>query len=60
MNFPFQKRPLLVAVWLVLSFTTVASAQHQAGSSAAEPMAVDSRISTALQQVSAATNPGEY
>ncbi len=53
MNFPFQKRPLLVAVWLVLSFTTVASAQHQAGSSAAEPMAVDSRISTALQQVSA-------
>ncbi len=51
---PFQKRPLLVAVWLVLGFTTVAPAQNQAGASAAEPMAVDSRISTALQQVSPA------
>lgn len=50
---PFQIRPLLVAVCLVLSFTTMASAQNQAGSSAAEPMAVDGRISTALQQVSA-------
>jgi hypothetical protein len=53
MIFPFQKRPLLVAVWLVFSLTTVASAQNQAGSSAAEPMAVDGRISTALRQVSA-------
>ena len=53
MIFPFQKRPLLVAVWLVFSLTTVASAQNQAGSSAAEPMAVDGRISAALQQVSA-------
>src|SRR5580704_16270080 len=53
MIFPFQKRPLLVAVWLVFSLTTVASAQNQAGTSAAEPMAVDRRISTALQQVSA-------
>ena len=50
---PFQKRPLLVAVWLVLSFTIAAPAQTQAGSSAAQPMAVDGRISTALQQVSA-------
>jgi len=49
----FEKRPLLVAVWLVLSFSIVAPAQNQAGSSAAEPMAVDSRISAALQQVSA-------
>ena len=53
MNSPFEKRPLLVAVWLVLSFTIAAPAQNQPGSSAAEPMAVDSRISTALQQVSA-------
>jgi hypothetical protein len=50
---PFKKRPLLVAVWLVLSFTTVAPAQNQAGSSATQPMAVDGRISIALQQVSA-------
>jgi Zn-dependent M28 family amino/carboxypeptidase len=49
----FEKRPLLVAVWLVLSFSIVAPAQNPAGSSAAEPMAVDSRISAALQQVSA-------
>jgi len=49
----FEKRPLLVAVWLVLSFSIVAPAQNPAGSSAAEPIAVDSRISAALQQVSA-------
>ncbi|HTA49566.1 MAG TPA: M28 family metallopeptidase [Verrucomicrobiae bacterium] len=42
-----------MAVWLVLSFSIVAPAQNPAGSSAAEPMAVDSRISAALQQVSA-------
>ncbi|MFZ0300417.1 MAG: M20/M25/M40 family metallo-hydrolase, partial [Candidatus Sulfotelmatobacter sp.] len=52
MNSPFKKRPMLVAVWLVLSFTISAPAQNRAGPSAAEPMAVDGRISTALQQVS--------
>ncbi len=52
MTSPFQ-RPWLVAVWLSLSFTAVAPAQNLPGSSVAEPMAVDARISTALQQVSA-------
>ena len=42
-----------MAVWLVLSFVTVAAARNQAGSSAAKPMAADGRISAALQQVSA-------
>src|ERR1700689_3154151 len=47
-----QQRPWQ-AVWLVLSLSTMSLAQNQTGSSAAEPMAVDSRISAALQQVSA-------
>jgi hypothetical protein len=50
---PFQKRPWIMAVWLALSLSTTALAQSQAGSSTAEPMAVDSGISAALQQVSA-------
>jgi Peptidase family M28 len=53
MIFPPKKRPWLVAVWLVLAVSTAASAQDKPGSSAAEPMAVDGRISAALQKISA-------
>jgi Peptidase family M28 len=48
-----QKRPWLIATLLVLSFVTEALAQSQPGSTTVEPMAADSRISAALQQVSA-------
>src|SRR5271170_3223909 len=49
----FQKRPLLIAVLLVLSFAPEGFGQSQLGSAIAEPMAADGRIAAALQQVSA-------
>jgi Zn-dependent M28 family amino/carboxypeptidase len=48
-----RKRPWHMAVWLALNFNIAALAQSQTGSSAPEPITVDSRISAALQQVSA-------
>ena len=50
---PLKKRPWIAAVALALAVSSAARAQSQPGSAAAEPMAVDSRISAALQQVSA-------
>ena len=50
---PFRKRPWIAAVSLALAVSGAAPAQNQPGSRAAEPMAVDSRVSAALQQVSA-------
>jgi hypothetical protein len=49
---PLKKRPWIVAVALALAVSSVAQAQSQPSSAAAEAMAVDSRISAALQQVS--------
>jgi len=48
-----QKRPWVIVVLLMLDFATGAHGQSQAGSTAAEAMATDGRISAALQQVSA-------
>jgi hypothetical protein len=48
-----QKRPWVTAVLLVLNFATGALGQSQAGSTPAEAMAADGRISAALPQVSA-------
>src|SRR5580704_19296514 len=53
MIYPLKKRPWIVAVALALAVSSVAQAQSQPSSAAAEAMAVDSRISAALQQVSA-------
>ncbi len=50
---PLKKRPWIAAVALALAVSSAAQAQNQPGSGAAEPIAVDSRISTALQQFSA-------
>jgi hypothetical protein len=50
---PLKKRPWLMAAWLMLSFSTGAPGQNQPGSTKVETVAVDSRISAALQQVSA-------
>jgi hypothetical protein len=50
---PLKKRPGIAAVALALAVSSTARAQSQPGSAAAEPMAVDGRISAALQQVSA-------
>jgi hypothetical protein len=50
---PPKKRPWLTTVALALAVSNAAQAQNQPGSGAAESMAVDSRISAALQQVSA-------
>ncbi len=50
---PLPKKPWLIAFSLLLSFIGTGSAQEQKSSAAAEPMVVDSRISAALQQVSA-------
>jgi hypothetical protein len=47
-----KKRLWLVAVWLLPAVSGAAQAQSQPGDTAATPMAVDSRISTALRQVS--------
>jgi hypothetical protein len=52
MIFPLKKRPWLV-VSLVLAVSAAARAQNKPGSTTAEPMAADGRISAALQQVSA-------
>jgi len=49
---PFQKRPWLIAVLLVLSFSARALGQSPSSTSS-EPMAADGRIAAALQQVSA-------
>ncbi len=48
-----KKRPWIASVGLALALSSAALAQSQPSSAAAEPMAVDSRISAALQQVSA-------
>ena len=48
-----QKRPWVIAVLLMLNFATGALGQSQPGSTTAEAMAADGRISAALQQVSA-------
>jgi hypothetical protein len=48
-----KKRPWMAAVALMLPISSALQAQSQPGPGAAEPMAVDSRISAALQQVSA-------
>ena len=48
-----QKRPRVIAVLLMLNFATGALGQSRAGSTTAEAMAADGRISSALQQVSA-------
>ncbi len=48
-----QKRPWVTVVFLGLNFATGALGQSQAGSTTAEAMAADGRISAALQQVSA-------
>jgi hypothetical protein len=55
---PLPKRPWLIAVSLVLSFSTATLGQDQLGqkqpgSNAAEPVAADRHISAALQEVSA-------
>ncbi len=50
---PLPKKPWLIAFSLLLSFIGAASAQEQKGSVTTEPMLIDSRISAALQQVSA-------
>ena len=50
---PLKKRPWLTTVVLAVAVSCAARAQSQVGSGAAEPVAVDSRISAALQQVSA-------
>ena len=50
---PLKKRPWLIAVLLALAVSSAAQAQSQPGLGAAEPMAVDARISAALRQVSA-------
>ena len=47
-----QKRPWLLPVSLVLAVSTGAPAQNKVGPTTSEPMAVDGRISAALQQVS--------
>ena len=47
-----QKRPWLLPVSLVLAVSTGAPAQNKLGPTTSEPMAVDGRISAALQQVS--------
>jgi hypothetical protein len=49
---PLRKRSQLLFVSLLMAVSTGAVAQSQPGSIAAEPMAVDSRISAALKQVS--------
>jgi Peptidase family M28 len=48
-----KKRPWIASVGLALALSSAARAQSQPSSPAAEPMAVESRISAALQQVSA-------
>jgi len=48
-----KKRPWIAAVLVALAVSSAAQAQNQPGSAAAGPMAVDSRIAAALQQVSA-------
>ncbi|HWW14124.1 MAG TPA: M28 family metallopeptidase [Candidatus Dormibacteraeota bacterium] len=53
MILPLRKRSRVLFVSLLLAVSSDAVAQSQLGSSAAEPMAVDSRISNALKQVSA-------
>src|SRR5580698_4758716 len=50
---PLQKRRCLFATLLALSFATGAFGQSQPGSTMADPMTADGRISTALRQVSA-------
>src|SRR6202043_3487772 len=50
---PLKKRPWLITVLLALAVSSAAQAQSQPGLGAAEPMAVDARISAALRQVSA-------
>jgi hypothetical protein len=48
-----KKRPWIAAVSLMLAVSSGAQAQNQPDSGTAEPMAVDSRISAALRQLSA-------
>jgi hypothetical protein len=50
---PLRKRSRLLFVSLMMAVGTGAAAQSQPGSAAAESLAVDSRISAALKQVSA-------
>jgi hypothetical protein len=50
---PLRKRSRLLFVSLMMAVSTGAVAQSQPGSAAAESLAVDSRISAALKQVSA-------
>ncbi len=50
---PLQESPRLMAVLLVLALSAGAPGQNQPGSTTPGPMAVDGRISAALQQVSA-------
>jgi hypothetical protein len=50
---PLRKRSRVLFVSLLLVVSSDAVAQSQPGSTAADPMAVDSRISNALKQVSA-------
>jgi Peptidase family M28 len=53
MIFPLKKRPWLFLVSLAFAASGGAVAQDQRGSTSAEAMVVDSRISAALQQISA-------
>jgi hypothetical protein len=50
---PLKKRLGIAGVMMGLAFSGAGQAQSKPGSPAAEPMAVDGRISAALQQVSA-------
>ncbi len=50
---PLKQRSRLLTASLLLAFSPGALAQNQPGSTTAEPMPVDSRISAALKQVSA-------
>ncbi|MCU1300551.1 MAG: peptidase [Candidatus Sulfotelmatobacter sp.] len=53
MNSHLTRKALRIAMLLALVAATGASGQEKMGSTAAEPMAADSRIAAALQQVSA-------
>jgi len=50
---PFKKSPILLPIGLLLAVSVGAQAQNKAGSAVPETMAMDGRISAALQQVSA-------
>jgi hypothetical protein len=50
---PFKKSPILLPIGLLLAVSVGAQAQSKTGSAVPETMAVDGRISAALQQVSA-------